>query len=118
MFYRQTNKCVDKIAVGLPCNVNKQCADVNADCKGNCTCKKSFYPDTTCKPRIQPNHACGNTTPKNASCIDHAYCNSTTFCVCDKGYKGPSCSSAMTMAAVEISTIFLCFLMAYFEVVK
>lgn len=40
---------------------------------------------------IQPNHKCGSITPKNASCIDHAYCNSTSFCVCDKGYKGASC---------------------------
>ncbi|XP_076076096.1 uncharacterized protein LOC143046944 isoform X2 [Mytilus galloprovincialis] len=118
MFYRQNNKCVDKIGLGLACTTTKPCKDVNADCKGNCTCKQSFYKDTICKPRIQPNHKCGSITPKNASCIDHAYCNSTSFCVCDKGYKGASCSSAMTMAAVEISTIILCLMMVYFEVFK
>lgn len=41
-----------EIGLGLACTTTKPCKDVNADCKGNCTCKQSFYKDTICKPRM------------------------------------------------------------------
>ncbi|VDI04281.1 Hypothetical predicted protein [Mytilus galloprovincialis] len=63
---------------------------------------------------------CGNSTPKNASCVANAYCDSTNICVCGIGYTTTttSCNSAVTIAVVEMSTMILCFVLAYFEVLK
>ncbi|XP_076076100.1 uncharacterized protein LOC143046948 [Mytilus galloprovincialis] len=119
-FYLKDNDCVSKIDLGTACKDKTQCKDGNAICNVSCTCSEAFYRvTTTCNARISPGKACGNITPKNDSCVVNAYCNKTNFCECRSGNNGPnSCNSAMTLAVVEISTIILCFMMAYFEVLK
>ncbi|VDI12600.1 Hypothetical predicted protein [Mytilus galloprovincialis] len=86
--YQIKNTCVDKVALGASCNATMPCLDTNSKCEKTCVCKDSFYKDTTsdskCKPSIYPNVTCG--TPKNESCVVNAYCNSTSFCVCEIGF--------------------------------
>ncbi|VDI22937.1 Hypothetical predicted protein [Mytilus galloprovincialis] len=120
-YFPQNNTCVAKIALGSPCKGTNQCKDSKATCMGTCKCKDGFYKDssTVCSPRIYPNKPCGTSTVKNDSCVDNAYCNGT-ICACGIGYTTTptSCNSAVTMAVVEISTLIMCFMLAYLEVLK
>ncbi|XP_071130044.1 prion-like-(Q/N-rich) domain-bearing protein 25 [Mytilus edulis] len=122
-FYAQKKTCVAKVNVGSACNTTTPCKDGNATCKGTCKCNDAFYKDSSnaCSPRIYPNKPCGTISAKNDSCIDNAYCNKTSsICVCGKGYttNPTSCNSAVTMAVVEISTLIMCFMLAYLDVLK
>lgn len=117
-YFHQKNNCIQKIALGVHCNATIQCKDGNAECMGTCNCMDAFYKDTndSCSPRIPPNKTCA----KNDSCVDNSYCNKNTICVCKIGYTATptSCNSAVTMAVVEISTLIICFMLAYLEILK
>lgn len=118
-FFSQSNTCQTKKALGTACKGNVECSDANAICSNNCKCKTSHYKDSTnnCKPRIAPTNTCGN--PKNTSCVANAFCNATK-CACYKGFETTKtgCNAAVTMAIAEMSTILMCFMLAYFGVLK
>lgn len=120
-YKHNSTTCAPKIGYNGACLATSQCKEVNTTCQTKCICIASHFRDSSsCEPLITPSKSCG--AKGNSSCVDNAYCNhtSTGFCVCGVNFhaSSTSCNSAVTMAVVEISTLILCFMVAYLEVLK
>ncbi|XP_052071283.1 uncharacterized protein LOC127709691 isoform X2 [Mytilus californianus] len=123
--------CANTVAVqggvrlGGACTINTNCTTnvTNSECKNKtCQCVSTFYPQTennTC----QAKKALGVQCTENEEFSDvNATCTST--CKCKTSHYKDSTNSckprnaAVTMAIAEMSTIIMCFMLAYFEVLK